>query len=648
MPTSQSLALSFRPRSAAHARRRVLPRLICRLLLRRLHPRRRHRCHRRQSHRRQRRSCQQRQSHRLGGLHGRRQLPDPHRLQRPLFSRRLRQKLPPVADARFLRRPVRFHRAQLVLEPAWVRESIVVTATGTPTPQAANQRRHHRARPARPCAARRPRRALCASCPEPSLCRTASSVRKLRSSSAAATPTTTKSSSTASTPAIWATNSISARSPPRPSRAPRSIAGPIRASTAPAPDRASSASPRRTAPPASLPCSFRATPAIFPLRASSSRWPARTRNSTTSAPSVGCKPPTICPTTSTMSPRRQPISAGRSTARRSSAPRSTTASTPPAFPMRGTSITSPTTPRKRIRTSSSSAVHRQPDHRKPAQHRPLRAHAQTRAGLPSGPCPESPQSYHRLLLRPRNPWQHRHHHRRQRLLRHRPGRARLLNVSEPSTSPTAIRLGYQGDITITPHLSALAGFQYEDERGAEPGSTYYTPVERTNYFIPLAVHGDFKNRFFYTLGRQPGALLPLRPPNLATRRPQLLRSSPTQRRLQRHAHSLQLRRGRSASPSSPIRTIRSTLSSRHQRQPVDHSSSCTSVRLPRPRRAPTRAASSSPSSASTSSSRTSYFHNEFGKEIEYVGLDLIPELLPNLTPAQQQALEERPAGELRL
>ena len=37
--------------------------------------------------------------------------------------------------------------------------------------------------------------------------------------------------------------------------------------------------------------------------------------------------------------------------------------------------------------------------------------------------------------------------------------------------------------------------------------------------------------------------------------------------------------------------------------------------------------------------RASYFHNEFGKEIEYVGLDLLPELLPNLTPAQQAALE---------
>ena len=35
---------------------------------------------------------------------------------------------------------------------------------------------------------------------------------------------------------------------------------------------------------------------------------------------------------------------------------------------------------------------------------------------------------------------------------------------------------------------------------------------------------------------------------------------------------------------------------------------------------------------------TNYFHNQFGREIEYVGLDLIPQLLPNLTPAQQQQL----------
>jgi vitamin B12 transporter len=37
--------------------------------------------------------------------------------------------------------------------------------------------------------------------------------------------------------------------------------------------------------------------------------------------------------------------------------------------------------------------------------------------------------------------------------------------------------------------------------------------------------------------------------------------------------------------------------------------------------------------------RSSFFHNEFGRQIEYVGLDLVPELLPNLTPTEQNELE---------
>jgi iron complex outermembrane receptor protein/vitamin B12 transporter len=38
--------------------------------------------------------------------------------------------------------------------------------------------------------------------------------------------------------------------------------------------------------------------------------------------------------------------------------------------------------------------------------------------------------------------------------------------------------------------------------------------------------------------------------------------------------------------------------------------------------------------------RTSFFHNEFGRQIEYVGLNLIPQLLPNLTATQQNLLEQ--------
>ena len=46
--------------------------------------------------------------------------------------------------------------------------------------------------------------------------------------------------------------------------------------------------------------------------------------------------------------------------------------------------------------------------------------------------------------------------------------------------------------------------------------------------------------------------------------------------------------------------------------------------------------------------RTSFFHNEFGRQIEYVGLDLVPELIPGLTPAQQNQLEQTLQAELRL
>ena len=64
------------------------------------------------------------------------------------------------------------------------------------------------------------------------------------------------------------------------------------------------------------------------------------------------------------------------------------------------------------------------------------------------------------------------------------------------------QLVYQGDYRFTPHLAALIGFRYEDERGLEnvPHLSHMRLLERTNYDYLAAVHGDFKNRFFYTLG----------------------------------------------------------------------------------------------------------------------------------------------------
>ena len=71
------------------------------------------------------------------------------------------------------------------------------------------------------------------------------------------------------------------------------------------------------------------------------------------------------------------------------------------------------------------------------------------------------------------------------------------------------QLVYRADYRFTSHLTALIGFQYEDERGVNDYVSYinraasYTTAQsawRKNYDYLAAVHGDFKNRFFYTLG----------------------------------------------------------------------------------------------------------------------------------------------------
>lgn len=60
----------------------------------------------------------------------------------------------------------------------------------------------------------------------------------------------------------------------------------------------------------------------------------------------------------------------------------------------------------------------------------------------------------------------------------------------------------QSSYAVTPHLTAVAGFGYEDERGAIRSAAYFldNSVERANYDYTLEFQGDVGNRFFYTLG----------------------------------------------------------------------------------------------------------------------------------------------------
>ena len=200
------------------------------------------------------------------------------------------------------------------------------------------------------------------------------------------------------------------------------------------------------------------------------------------------------------------------------------------------------------------------------------------------------------------------------------------------------QLVYQGDYNVTPHLAGLIGFQYEDERGAEPGSSYYTPVERTNYDYRAAVHGDFKSRFFYTLG---GDL-----------EHYSLFGTQTSPRAGFSVYALRPRNGifsgtrvlfnfgdavREPSLTDQFYSLYNFLESNGGQATIQqlHIS---------PLAAPsTRTYEGGVEQAFFSErvvARASFFHNEYGRQIEYVGLDLIPELLPNLSPAQQAQLEQ--------
>jgi vitamin B12 transporter len=203
------------------------------------------------------------------------------------------------------------------------------------------------------------------------------------------------------------------------------------------------------------------------------------------------------------------------------------------------------------------------------------------------------------------------------------------------------QLVYRGDITITPHLAGLIGFQYEDERGAFPGSTFYTSKERTNYDYEASVHGDFKNRFYYTLG---GSL-----------ERYSLFGTQTLPRAGVSYYALRARSGvfsgtrilfnfgdsdREPTLEDQEESLYTFLVNIPNNQGLSTIQALNIKQLSAPA---VRTYEGGVEQAFLSQHilfRASYFHNQFGREIEYVGLDLIPELLPNLTAAQQQQLEQ--------
>ncbi len=200
------------------------------------------------------------------------------------------------------------------------------------------------------------------------------------------------------------------------------------------------------------------------------------------------------------------------------------------------------------------------------------------------------------------------------------------------------QLVYQGDYHFTPHLQGLIGFHFEDERGREYLPTFSTDeqTERTNYVYLAAVHGDFKGRFFYSLGgslehysefgtqtapRASFSLYALRPRKGifsgtrvlfnygdANREPALTEEfSSLYRFLTQNGYgsvAQELGLGPLAAPQA--RTYEGGVEQSFLSQRLVF--------------------------------RTSYFHNEFGRQVESVGAVLLPNILPNLTAAGQQQL----------
>jgi iron complex outermembrane receptor protein/vitamin B12 transporter len=201
------------------------------------------------------------------------------------------------------------------------------------------------------------------------------------------------------------------------------------------------------------------------------------------------------------------------------------------------------------------------------------------------------------------------------------------------------QLVYQGDYRFTPHLTALIGFHYEDERGVENVPNYGTheSTERTNYDYLAAVHGDFKNRFYYTLG---GSL-----------QRYALFGTQTSPRAGLTYYALRPRKG----IFSGTRVLFNYGDAVREPALTDQFGSLDHFLISNGYQSVATQLGISPLGAPTARTyegglvqnffserlvlRVNYFHNQFGRQIEYVGGQVLPNLIPNLTAAQKLALE---------
>ncbi len=195
---------------------------------------------------------------------------------------------------------------------------------------------------------------------------------------------------------------------------------------------------------------------------------------------------------------------------------------------------------------------------------------------------------------------------------------------------------FQSDYPFTQHIFGLFGFHYEDERGARKSVAYDLDqnVKRVNNDYTGQLQGDYHSRVFFSLGG-----------NLE--RSHLFGTMGTPRI------------GLAYYPVRPGNGIfhgtkvRFSFAKGYQEPSLDEQNQSLynfllgTVAIQQFHITPIRAEESRTYEGGVEQSflsergllRVSYFHNEFGRQIEAVPATEVPKLLPQLSPADQQALE---------
>ena len=191
----------------------------------------------------------------------------------------------------------------------------------------------------------------------------------------------------------------------------------------------------------------------------------------------------------------------------------------------------------------------------------------------------------------------------------------------------------QTSFAVTPHLLGVAGFWYQDERGLYSGQS----LTRTDYDYTLALQGDFGNRFFYTLGggvEKNGLFGTVGAPHLGASyylaRPGggLLHGTRLNFNFSKGYKEPTLGQQYGSLLGILQENGGSTTLGQYQVQPIGA--------------ALTRSYDGGIEQSIASERvllKLTYFHNEFGNQIESVGSGAVPQLFPQLDPAQQASLE---------